>query len=335
MDGAQAWGARRRRRHRPVPPPRAGPPPRPLCAACSLPLSLAPDATRRRRRLPTTKAQVVGRLLQRRQAADGVAVQVHPQQAAALGRQRPVVAVGLGGDQAPEGVGGLRDREVGVGVVHDLEEQAAVGASLVELPGGVQEPGPEPHRGGDAEAVARREAQPLQRGLGLWRRGDECLDRQVAAGLGLGQEAGQRRAQRRVGGGHGGYGPAPGLARHGPGGQRLGQLHVGLVEGVDAQHAPCHGGGHLPAVHLGAEVGETVQAKPHHRVPGGLEGAHRRRLGLVGVAGHREVHEQAVVAVRLRRPGRLAGHGEDAGAVLAGALRHQLLDPGGQGGEGG
>src|SRR6185295_18420566 len=49
------------------------------------------------------------------------------------------VALGLGGDQGAEGVGGLGHGQILHGLVHDLEEAAAIRSSLVELPRGVEE----------------------------------------------------------------------------------------------------------------------------------------------------------------------------------------------------
>ena len=49
------------------------------------------------------------------------------------------------------------------------------------------------------------------------------------------------------------------------------------------------------------------------------------------VAGGTQAHEDAIGAVDLGRAQRLAVHGHDARAVLAGRLRDELLQPGAQG----
>ena len=104
-------------------------------------------------------------------------------------------------------------------------------------------------------------------------------------------------------------------------------LHVGLVEGVDAQRPARHRGGELGEEEDPAEVGSAVHSERQRRVPGAGERLHLGvgvRVGVVGVA---QVGEHAVVAVGVRVAERLAGHRQDALPLLAGRLGDQLLHP--------
>ncbi len=108
-------------------------------------------------------------------------------------------------------------------------------------------------------------------------------------------------------------------------GQHLGRLDVGLVEGIDAQAMAGHRRRHLPQEELLPQVVQVPQAQAHHRMPGILEGLHSLVVGIVAV--QPQVDEQPVVAIDIRRAQRLADHGQDALALLAGALGDELLHP--------
>ena len=114
--------------------------------------------------------------------------------------------------------------------------------------------------------------------------------------------------------------------QHGPG-QLLGLLDVGLVERVDAQDGAGDGGRDLPAHELGAEVDRVVDGDPDDRVSGLGEGGRQRRPRAGGAVGQGDPDEGAI---RSRRPDvaeRLQVDGHDPDAVLAGALRDELLQP--------
>ena len=66
--------------------------------------------------------------------------------AAAFGEDLEVAAC-LGGDDLAEGEAAVGDRQVGVRLVGELQEEAGRRAALVGLTGGVQEPWPEAESG--------------------------------------------------------------------------------------------------------------------------------------------------------------------------------------------
>ena len=114
-----------------------------------------------------------------------------------------------------ERVAVARDLQVDDVVAGDLQEDAGVGTALVGLPGGVQEPRPEPDTGRRAGAVAHHRANLAQRLLVLRRAldvgeqgdvvalvhaaevgGQECVERGVNServGVALVRERGQTR----------------------------------------------------------------------------------------------------------------------------------------------
>ena len=99
----------------------------------------------------------------------------------------------------------------------------------------------------------------------------------------------------------------------------LGLGHVRLVERVDAEHRAAHGGGQLPEQHLAAEVERAAVAELDHRVAG--VGQRREAVVLA------DADEEPVVAVDLGRAEPLAGDGDHPGALLAGGLGEELLEP--------
>ena len=79
------------------------------------------------------------------------------------------------------------------------------------------------------------------------------------------------------------------------GARRLGRLHVGLVEGVDAEQRPRHGRGELPPEDLGRQSAGVDRRRAAPR-------AHRRRdVVEARVVAHRD--DQPLVAVAVGRPG--------------------------------
>ena len=113
-------------------------------------------------------------------------------------------------------------------------------------------------------------------------------------------------------------------------------LHVRLIERVDAEHRAGRRRRDLPHRELFADVETVGHPQAHDRVAGGLE---QRQTRLDRAAVHvardvavgkpfADVDEDAIVAVVVRRAERFALDRNDAGAVLAGALRDQLFRPG-------
>ena len=152
-------------------------------------------------------------------------------------------------DERAEAVRAAGDGQVGGLVGQHLQEDPGRRAALVQLARRVQVARAEARRGRDAQAVADAPAHRLQARLGVVARGDEGLDAHVGApGLGrrerLADVAWLRRRQLPVLLVRGEQ-----VAR-----EHLGRLDVGLVERVDAEHAPAVGGRELPRQHLPAEV---------------------------------------------------------------------------------
>ena len=103
----------------------------------------------------------------------------------------------------------------------------------------------------------------------------------------------------------------------------LGGGHVGLIERLDAEQRTHQGRGQLPQQHLAAEVDEMAAEGHHgHRVAGLGQG-----VQLAGAEVVAQRHEQPVVAVCVGPGQRLAHDRHHAGAVLAGRLGEELLEP--------
>ena len=102
-------------------------------------------------------------------------------------------------------------------------------------------------------------------------------------------------------------------------GRGLGALDVGLVERVDAEQPPRDGRGRLPQEDLGPErTGDADERRS--RLRGDVV---RVRVGVGG-----DEPDDGAVVVEVRGLAADGDDREDAGAVLAGRLRDQLLGPG-------
>src|SRR5829696_7717088 len=104
---------------------------------------------------------------------------------------RGEVTLRLRVDQAPERVRPV-DRMIG----RELEEPAARRATLVELPGRVQEAWSEPGRGRAARRIAEHRTDPLEGCFGGRRRHDERLQREIGVRLAPGKMAPELADQR-------------------------------------------------------------------------------------------------------------------------------------------
>ena len=108
----------------------------------------------------------------------------------------------------------------------------------------------------------------------------------------------------------------------------LARFDVGLIERIDADDRAGDGSRDLEAEKFLADMFGQFQLDAHHRMAGRLQ---LRKLGLVSGIGftiEREIDEEAIVAVKLRRAERLAVDRDETLAVLAGGLGEQLLGPG-------
>ena len=218
------------------------------------------------------------------------------------------VAGGLGVEQTPERERLAGDGQVDADLVDDLDEDAAIGAALVELAGGVEKAGAEAERRRDAVAVAQLQPRGLESGRVRRGAGQVGLDREIVALVDAGEEGGEVVVGLQRG--------RVGLEEASRGVLRL--FDVGLVEGVDAEDLAGDGGGELPAEELGAQP-----------VCAG-EGDDDGGLGSVLDA---ERDEEAVGAVDGGRADGLALDGDDADALFAGRLGDQLFEPGAEGGD--
>src|SRR5205823_57725 len=145
--------------------------------------------------------------------------------AAAALAQRLEIARGLGADQPREAERPVRDLQLLAVVLDHLEEESRVRAALVQLAGRVEVPRAEAARD---DAPSLRSGAVRQRGDPLFRIGrwlDKCLDGDIIAWFGPGKQLLRRRF---------------GLELHVVPGEHLiravlRRLHVGLVEGIDAE----------------------------------------------------------------------------------------------------
>ena len=160
------------------------------------------------------------------------------------------------------------DGDVGRVDPQHLDHHDPVRATLVELARRVQEPRAEAERGGNAGSAAEGVAGRLE--VGLERRIHERRDDQRIA---IANQV-ERGVDRRL------VGRGRRIAASGEdaAGQLLGGLDVGLVERVDAQNDPGHGGGELPEEHLGAQIRRLLDGEAHRRP---------RQRPVVTVAQHR------------------------------------------------
>jgi hypothetical protein len=160
--------------------------------------------------------------------------------AAAVRLERGEVAKGLGAVELGEAVGLPGYRQLRLRFVHDLDEDAAVRAALVELAGGVEVAGAEADRCGHAEAVAEGDARGLERGgvrgvaIEVGRDGDVVAgdDRREDVVEAADLELRAAAAGEDAGGGV------------------LGLLDVRLVERVDVEDVAGDGRGEFPAEEL-------------------------------------------------------------------------------------
>ena len=268
---------------------------------------------------------------------------------------RREVALRLGVDQPAERVRPARDRAVDRVVGGELEEPAARRAALVELAGRVEEA--RPVAGGRRAAASRRGAAP---GSGssaasvAGRRGDERLEREVRVGLAPGEMAGQLADERPVAGrqaqgsvavegeavagvvdDRGAAASARGAAPSSGGREDLARevlrlLDVRLVERVDPEDGAGDRRRDLPAERSRRRCRSDRRGRSGS--PGGrLPAAARRASASPGANGLADVGQRSVGRRRGRRrtpsiaSERLAIDRDDAGAVLAGALRDELL----------
>ena len=165
-----------------------------------------------------------------------------------------MVADGLGGDEGPEVVGLVGDRAPPAGVgVDDLHRHHGVGAALVELARRMEEARPVAGGGGRARRGGRGPGAGATRGRRRGRRGDRPGARRSRRGARSSSSQAQTPRRSAV--------STAGSGRCGEDvvGVALGLGHVGLVEGVDPEHVPAQGGGHLPSEELLAEVGGPLR----------------------------------------------------------------------------
>ena len=244
------------------------------------------------------------------------------------------VTLGLGVRQHAERIVLAGDRQRIRVVAGELQEDAAVGPALVQLPGRVQEARSVAAAGSDPVSVPHGQPDRAQVGLGLPRGVEVGVDREIVAGPQAAEVSRQRLAEARSGrcarvceeldavlGQHrlpGGQAALLFVTGHQRASGELRRLDVGLVEGIQAEHGAGDSGRHLPAIELGAEVTLVIHLDPHQRVSGGLEGVDLRVLIRIRRACEPDVREQAVVPVVLRRADGFVPDRDDPGAVLSG-----------------
>src|SRR5919108_3753444 len=173
-------------------------------------------------------------------------LQSHAHDSAAALLQRCIVSRGLGGYQSSEAERPARDRKLVAEVVDDLDEEAGVRASLVQLAGRVQVARPESLRD-DPPGFPRSGHERFEAARRL--RIDERLDRHVVAF----SRSGEQLVDRALGLELDLLALLEDRAR-----PVFRLLDVRLIEGVDAEDRARDGRGELPAEELSTEVVRCV-----------------------------------------------------------------------------
>jgi hypothetical protein len=247
------------------------------------------------------------------------------------------VARCLGGLQCSEGqrrlvaVHGSGDREILPVVSGDLDEAAASGISLVELPRRVKVAGAETGRGRTARQTLGRPAEILQGGPDLRLTGEKGLEGRVSARYGLHEKRPEIHGRpvfppsSGITGRLAEYPPRPDGILQEPAGSLLGRLHIGLVEGVHPQPPAGAGRGRFPKVQEGSQVPPGIRIERNPGGPAALGHTEPVR-GRPGFPGVQEGEDSVFTGhgMPVREP---AGDGQDSFPFLAGALRQELLQP--------
>ena len=256
-----------------------------------------------------------------------------------MSAERLEIPQGLGAPEGPEGIRRSGDGHILAVVGREEQEQPCRGSPLMVLPGRVQVPGPVSERGGQPRAVAEAYPDRLQSLVGRRLLGQVRHQGDVVPGPALGEPPPQGPGDRPLrsvavqaqgafdeGGRLLGQPAVFADAVEEPVGIVLALLHVRLVERVDAQDGAGGRRRELPPKEFPAQIEEVVHLDRHHRMPGlseTLDPSVERAVVLPDA----DMREQPVLAVDRRIPERLVGHRQEAGAGLAGAFGHELLEP--------
>ena len=259
---------------------------------------------------------------------------------AALGQDLEIAARLRRLDHA-EGVFLAGHRQILGVLAGDLQEDAAVRAALVGLPGRMQKARAEAEAGRRFGAVADHPAPALQRRDMAGAAFDIGEQTRIVAGadaaeMGLerrgqaGRRGRQRRRVPRVGEeAEAAVGEKRLLLRQCPGllvgrgqiaGLDLARLDIGLVERVDADDRAGDRGRHLPAEEFLSELHRVGDDDPHHRLARRFERGDRVLLLGILVSGEPQIGEEPVVAVDRGGSERLGVDRHDPLAELAGRL---------------
>src|SRR5215831_3588868 len=110
----------------------------------------------------------------------------------------------------------------------------------------------------------------------------------------------------------------------------LAGFHIRLVEGIDSNDRSCDSGRNLPAEKLLAQIIDISHVNAHDWLTGFTQRVDAGILARVHCILQPQVSEDPIIAINLRRPKLFTVDGDQAFALLAGALRKQLLKPGAQ-----
>src|SRR5579862_973834 len=258
------------------------------------------------------------------------------------------IAASLSGLNNAEGVFLSGDWQVGRVIASDLKEDAAVGATFVSLPRGMEKAGAETETSGNFFGVADRDADGLESSFVFGVHRDVPEDGEVIACTNTRKMRFQDFSERLAAGKRGGVFRVgkelgfPGRKERRFGGKAtvgfvftgkfarfdFAGFDVGLVESVDPDDGAGYGGGNFPAEKFLAKGVGVGQSDADNGLAGFFEGRDGSILSLVGLAREREVSKDTIVAVKGGLGELFAVHGDNTLADFSRGFGNELLEPG-------
>src|SRR5712692_5055638 len=110
----------------------------------------------------------------------------------------------------------------------------------------------------------------------------------------------------------------------------LAGLHVGLVEGIDADDGSRYSRSDLPPEKFLAQIVNIRERNAHNGVPGLFKRGNRSVLSLIGLCCESQVSKHSIVAIDRRLREAFPIHGNDPFADFSCGFGNQLFEPGAQ-----